>query len=502
MKYLALLPFAYLLLFVFRFEKALTQDLGRHIVMGREIVECFCVPAVNLFSYTQPEHVFINHHWFSEVLFYYLYSFGGMVGLFLFKLVFLGLAFLIVFRISYAISRYWAILLSFPFLYVFSYRFDIRPELISFLCLSLFLTVLYKFRQNCNHRLLLVLCVLQIVWVNSHIYFFIGPLLYVFFAIEQVWLRRSHISGKKLFGIGVLLFGALFVNPNHVYGALYPFTIFNNYGYSIYENQGVLFLNSYATDIRTLVFEILALGFILGSFVLVKKDLFVFLSGVFAVFVPFVMIRNLPIFVLVLLPALVIVLKTLERRVQAKNNTQFLRTILACLVFGAVLLHVIQMMRAPESQYLLHYVESGRGAADFFQKAKLKGPLFNNFDIGSYLIFRLYPDERVFVDGRPEAYSENFFLNYKTMQEDVDFFEERAKFYGFEAIIFSVTDITPWAQTFYSFIFNHPDWVVVYRDQWYVVLVRKEGENAQRAAEYLKQLSPYAQEYFIRPLGN
>jgi hypothetical protein len=54
----------------------------------------------------------------------------------------------------------------------------------------------------------------------------------------------------------------------------------------------------------------------------------------------------------------------------------------------------------------------------------LKGPIFNNFDIGSYLIFRLYnkslpAGRQVFVDGRPEAYPASFFqITYILMQQD------------------------------------------------------------------------------------
>ena len=50
-----------------------------------------------------------------------------------------------------------------------------------------------------------------------------------------------------------------------------------------------------------------------------------------------------------------------------------------------------------------------QGSAKFFQNEGLKGPVFNNFDVGSYLIFYLFPEERPFVDNRPEAYPVEFF---------------------------------------------------------------------------------------------
>ncbi|PIP87416.1 hypothetical protein COW81_00305, partial [Candidatus Campbellbacteria bacterium CG22_combo_CG10-13_8_21_14_all_36_13] len=58
------------------------------------------------------------------------------------------------------------------------------------------------------------------------------------------------------------------------------------------------------------------------------------------------------------------------------------------------------------------------GAVNFVLENDIQGNMFNNFDIGGYLIYRLYPDRKVFVDNRPEAYPAEFFEKvYKPMQE-------------------------------------------------------------------------------------
>jgi len=43
-------------------------------------------------------------------------------------------------------------------------------------------------------------------------------------------------------------------------------------------------------------------------------------------------------------------------------------------------------------------------AADFIEQNKITGPLFNLYNEGGYLIWRLWPKERVFIDGRSEVY--------------------------------------------------------------------------------------------------
>jgi hypothetical protein len=48
-------------------------------------------------------------------------------------------------------------------------------------------------------------------------------------------------------------------------------------------------------------------------------------------------------------------------------------------------------------------------SAEFIKGNKVEGPYFNNYDIGGYFIFHLFPTYKPFVDNRPEAYSVDFF---------------------------------------------------------------------------------------------
>jgi hypothetical protein len=50
------------------------------------------------------------------------------------------------------------------------------------------------------------------------------------------------------------------------------------------------------------------------------------------------------------------------------------------------------------------------GAADFLLAHDVRGPMFNTYELGGYLMWRLWPKERVFIDGR--ALSESVFNDY------------------------------------------------------------------------------------------
>ena len=120
------------------------------------------------------------------------------------------------------------------------------------------------------------------------------------------------------------------------------------------------------------------------------------------------------------------------------------------------------------------------GAADFFRRSRLSGPIFNNYDIGGYLIFYLYPKERVFVDNRPEAYPASFFREiYIAAQEKEKIWRQIEEQYRFNTIFFYRHDATPWAQPFLIRRLKDPDWVPVYVDSYSLILVRNNSQNQE-----------------------
>ena len=126
----------------------------------------------------------------------------------------------------------------------------------------------------------------------------------------------------------------------------------------------------------------------------------------------------------------------------------------------------------------------------FYRDNNLSGPIFNNYDLGSALIFWLYPQEKVFVDNRPEAYSNSFFNEiYRPMQMQKDKWLEYSTKYQFKTIYFSHTDFTPWAQTFLGQTIDE-NWALVYFDRYTVILLNKKNNDA----ETLKKLTLSPQE--------
>ena len=86
------------------------------------------------------------------------------------------------------------------------------------------------------------LFLIQVFWVNTHIYFFLGPGLVFFYFINSLVAKKSKKLSLQML---VLISLACFINPNFYKGALYPFFVFKNYGYQIVENQSFVFMSNY-----------------------------------------------------------------------------------------------------------------------------------------------------------------------------------------------------------------------------------------------------------------
>jgi hypothetical protein len=123
-------------------------------------------------------------------------------------------------------------------------------------------------------------------------------------------------------------------------------------------------------------------------------------------------------------------------------------------------------------------VAENESSAEFYKNHGLIGPIFNNYDIGSFLTYELYPKEKVFVDNRPEAYPADWFRNvYIPMQENNNVWQEQLSKYDFNVIFFNRQDLTPWAQKFLVERVKDDEWVPVFVDDQTIIFVRRAAIN-------------------------
>lgn len=503
MKILAYLPCLLLLFYTFsiffKSDSSFDQDLGRHLKLGEIIINTHQVPKINLFSYTNPEFPFINHHFLFEVFIYLWSRVLNLQSLLIFKI---SLVLFSVILLLSTIRKYTYPLLlpiGYIFLHVLRERTDIRPEIFSFFFTALTIFVLEKFTDKNKTRYIFLLPLIQLFWVNTHIYFFLGFVLQAIYAFD-FYLRKEYKKCKILLLMIPASFVLSLLNPNFMNGLLYPLSIFSNYGYTVAENQNLFLLENIGFQDNNFLFVKLSITIAIVSLLLsLLRNPFSIKNGticLLGIIMSLVNIRSFPYLVFLSLP---FVLKNLNINKINKKVLFFIITAGILLIFESFLYlngDYYKKSDKDDSPGLI-LMENGKSAMDFVVATNLPQPIYNNFDIGSYIIYRGYPRYRVFVDGRPESYPASFFQKtYIPSQENPQVFANLDLKYNFQTIIFSITDQTPWGKSFLNSITQNPAWTTVYFDKFIIILMKTD-----RLSEYklqpvvLNNLNPISYNY-------
>lgn len=465
-----ILLLAWLSLFLFSKINLTTADLGRHIKNGELILKGETeVLNTNYYSYTNPDYPFLNHHWGAGIIFFLVSKIGGIFSVHLLYILLFFASFLLLFLIAEKkVGTETAALISLLIIPLIAYREEVRPEIFTYFFSSLFFYILW------NNKKKHIIPVLQLIWVNTHIYFVFGPALIAGFLIQRL------INKKKIKDLVILLIITSIVcliNPFGFRTITYPFTVLNNYGYRIVENQSIKFLEDFGLKDPTfllfkIVFCLMIISFIL---LILKKKKISFVNaclgiglGIMSIFI----VRNISMFGLFALPILAVNMprirfKTMDSRMGLLAGS--------CLIIIFILSFYAPYLPMAKNTFGLGLIPNNNASMEFFKEHDIQGPIFNNYDIGGYLI---YHSQKVYVDNRPEAYPSSFFNETyipKQQKSEVD---------EFNTIFFYYRDMTNWAQVFLKDIVKNPEWVPVYVDDFALILLKRNELNKQVIEQY------------------
>lgn len=477
------------------------DDMARHIKNGELILKGEFNPIYsNLYSYTEPDHSFINHNWLSNVVFYLIHQSVGWSGLVIFKIIVLLTALTLVFLTALKRANFWlVVVLAIPTILILRERTALRPEIFSYLFIAIFLYFLVDLEDYPQNKKIFWLILVQLLWVNMHLFFIIGTALVGGFLIEKIILNyknpKNNHHVKKLTILLLGLIAVSFLNPNGWEGALYPLNIFNNYGFIVGENNppaSFLKWRPPLDNISIIFFQwsvfTLALSFL---FNLSKKPIFYFLASAATITGGLKMLRLISLFGLMFLPIVSGNLNPIFIRLNNKIGQKNKRNLGNILVVILIVL-LTYLIYLGGSGKLSNYRKPGIGltassnnGALFFKEQNLKGPIFNDYEMGSYLIYHLYPQEKVFVDNRPEAYSETFFINtYTSAIQSEGGWEQALGRYNFNVIFIHLNNNgTGFLQFMYRRI-HDPAWSLVYADSYAIILLRNNKENTEIINRY------------------
>ncbi len=482
-----------------------TADLGRHITNGRIILEALQTGAdlktqtplyQNFYSYTEPDYPVINHHWLTGVVHYLTYKSFDFLGLSVLNIAVIIIGIIFFFLAARMLAgtelAILALVLTLPILV---WRDEVRPESFSYMLMGLEFYILTLFRsKKLGFKWAITLLTLsQMLWINLHIFFSIGVFMIGAFYLESTSKSGTifkDIQTRKYLYIVIAVLLASLVNPFGLTGLLEPLKIFHNYAYDLIENQAIWFMHKrfpyqflyYYFDIlifiNLLVWVMRYRKSVLGLKEFIKSELaFIIISFVLAL-LAFKTIRTIPLFILSSIPILAYNCYQLNllASYQAQNQHRERVCYVALIIYLALLFNISHVKL--DNYKKLGIDSRSNQSAEFFRAVNIQGPIFNNYDIGGYLIFHLFPARRVFVDNRPEAYSTKFFNEiYKPMQESETKWHEIDSQINFNVIYFMRHDMTEHAQPFLIRRISDPAWAPVFVDNWNIILLKRNKQN-------------------------
>ena len=493
LKYLLILSF-FILVLVFLIFPLTDLDIWMHLVTGKYILENFTIPTSDIYSYTAFGHPWIDHEWLSQIIFYSFYQLGGANALIILRIILFLLIFYAFFAVLSKKTNYFlALLTSLLVLLVSHERFFLRPETFTLLFVLIYIFILDEYRLK-SSRLIYLLPVLQILWVNLHGYFLLGIVIPFLFLI-------GHFLGKRnnrafLSGLVLLIILVSFINPYTYQGVIYPFKILASWGG---ESRSVL---KYISELKSpfvpggpslfwfkfLIF-ISALSFLLRAG-FKKLNLWHLLLYLLFLTLGITVKRHIALF------AFPVSLITVYNLTGIEKLRDYFLKLQKIKIFSPVKISILLLMIA----YLFIFtsqVTSNRfylktrllktfdlgltseifpeKAIDFLIQHNLKGHIFNDMVGGSYLVWRYYPQRKVFLDGRTEVYLTSVFEDYLAAFRQPQLFKGMAQKYNIDYVLINYS--FSGREKLIKHLLEAPGWALVYFDKVAVVFIKNTSEN-------------------------
>jgi len=403
------------------------SDTWWHLRAGAWMLAERRILTFDAFSHTFAGQPWDYPAWLSQMTLYFIFDRFSYAGLNLLTAVCVTAAFGLVFaaapgRLGVRVA---AVLLGAIASSVF---WSARPQILSLVLSAAFLLVLQRFRRGGRNRLWL-LPPLMALWANLHPGFATG---FIFLgltlageAIRAVLGRQQWRAVAWLAAISGGCLIALLLTP---YGAdliLFPFktVAIGLLREHIQEWQSP---NFHWLVAQPFIWLWLAVMAALGL-ARVRVDITDFLLLSATAYLALLAGRNIALFALVAPPVLARHADALLTEAGARYGPRFVRLARPAsrpFRLANLLNWLILLLVAVAATLKLIYISdpalnadlATRGmpveAAAFLAEQRPAGLLYNPYEWGGYLSWRLYPDYPIFVDGRTDLYSDDFFSDY------------------------------------------------------------------------------------------
>ena len=469
-------------------------DTGYHIRAGEIIMREMAVPRHDPFSFISPPLPWTAHEWFSEVVMALAHKAFGLAGVvFLFALL-LSATYWVLFRAIRIFRRNILIDLLVLILVVTSSQIHwlARPH-----AFSLFLTVVVYHvlirHQEDRGNYLYVIPPMMLLWVNLHGGFIVGFLFLAiflagyfvrYFASEKEERSFSEKKGKQLLMVCVVSVVSACVNPYGGHAFLFPFRLVSE---TYLMDHVVEFLSPNFHGFAPYRYLLLFLIGILGisktrlSFTeLVLVLLFTSMSLYSARYIPLCAIVYAPILSkygdILVGQSNGKVVRWLRARSGAYEKIDAGAKGYATLI---VVMAVFMTLSATGKVYARFPEKTAPMAAiGFLRDNPIRGNMFNDDEIGDYVIYWLYPRYKVFMDGRSDMYGAPILKEYFKVAHIEPGWKDVLAKYDINYIFFYTDSVLV------RHLLTDAGWRCTYSDNVASIFLRNIPENAEAIARY------------------
>jgi len=477
---------AFLLIFAGAAQPITDRDFWWHLKTGQYIVGMKVIPHTDIFSSVRFGSEWVTHEWLSEVFIYGVFRALGFLGL----ITVFALIIIAAFGISYLTCRTRAVppvIAAFVILlgaFTTMLTWGVRPQMFSLLLASIFLYVLDGYARGGRVATLWWLVPLTILWANLHAGYALGPTL-IFFTIVALSLEplllpmRSAVDWRRIRLLVWVLFIcilAVSLNPNGLRLYTYPFETLNSSSMMKYIQEWRS-PNFHDPRFFGLALLILACLFV---FALSNKrthlhELLLLLVTAWGALNSG---RNIPFFALVAIPLVAEhswnllgshpASKLWLDEENSKKDPIIKLGINGALMLLVTVLVVLGVYRASREQAKTEIEQFPAAATDFIQAQKLPPQIFNDYDWGGYIIWRLHPDYKVYMDGRADVYGDQILVSFFNAYDGKPGWSELLDRDGIQTVL-----IKPNVPLASLLRIDSTHWTRVYEDQQAVIFTRR-----------------------------
>ncbi len=492
----------FLLVILLSARKIGNYDLGFHLKAGQAIVRNHSFPQKDTYTYTQTDRDYLDPNGFYQILLFFCVKNLGYSSLTLLNIGVILIVFSILWiRLQATRAPAWGKTLIFlAAILVMERRFIVRPEIFSWLFLSLTLFILES-RVNRTRNLLFLLPIVQWFWVNTEGLFLLGWAVMVAYGISG-WFHEKRLD-RTLLRYFLLSIGADFLNPYGVKGLFFPFVLWTQLQTSSVYKQAITefftpwhFLAyqnlQYDQNLHIFIFfflALLSLILLISSF----RQRKIHEMALFVIFLSLAMmaVRNIPFFILIDAPFLGVCLADWK----IKSRWGWLYSPQAAIAF--TLLIVLLGLRIGTNAY---YVSDRRNdrmglgldrdrlpikAVQFMIQNRLDGRMLNDLNFGGWLDWQA--PQPTFIDGRLEVPEDSFYQQYRKSFNATGLIPLLAV-YQPQLIVMEYISSVPWVDQLKRF----QDWRLIYLDECTAIYARKN---------YLPQIPALSYPEFIKSMG-